>query len=255
MNNCCFKSFFVFLCFQLVFFDPIFAAKLQRHENVSNDSFTLDRNDAINEQQLHSDILLADGSVNGMPDGNDVRLSGYGSINLTLTDRTLQFEVCDSCRGRSKVCFDTAKVHSEAICPGYSSYCKFEVEYKKSKADGIESIYFNDDRVYKSNFNGDCLRPTMHWGLVVAVGTSGFKSCKPKIDGLEKMIKLYVDIDASCPIKVKNAKIHVPDVPTANPLSNSTTDNEFSTASVPVWAIVIMVLGGIAVILIIGGFV
>uniref|UniRef100_A0A914ZC50 Uncharacterized protein n=1 Tax=Panagrolaimus superbus TaxID=310955 RepID=A0A914ZC50_9BILA len=253
MNCCCFKSFFVFFCFQLLFFDPIFAAKLQRRENSSNDSFILDGNDTVNEQQLHSDILLADGSVNGIPDGNDIRLSGYGSINLTLTDGTLQFEVCESCRGRSKVCFDTARVHSKAQCAEYSSYCKFEVKYEKDKDDGTESIFFNG--LPKIIFKGDCLRPTMNWGEVPSIGIIGFKSCEPKTDGVDKMIKLYADIDASCPIKVLNAKVHVPQILSTIPPSNlSSTDS--SETAVPVWAIVIMaVLGGIAVIIIIGGFV
>uniref|UniRef100_A0A914Z743 Uncharacterized protein n=1 Tax=Panagrolaimus superbus TaxID=310955 RepID=A0A914Z743_9BILA len=253
MNCCCFKTFFVFLCFQLGFLDSILAAKLQRHENVSNDSFILNSNDAINEQ-LPSDNLLADGSVRAIADGNDIRLSGYGSINLTLTLETLQFEVCDICEGSSKVCFDTAKVHSKAACSEYSSYCKFEVKYEKDEQTRAERIYFNDIWVSKNDFVPRCLRPTMHWGEVVAVETSKFMSCDPKIDGVDKIIKLYVGIEPSCPIKVINAKIYVPEVSTKNSSSNSTSADESSAASAPVWAIVIMVLGGIAVIIIIGGF-
>uniref|UniRef100_A0A914Z0X8 Uncharacterized protein n=1 Tax=Panagrolaimus superbus TaxID=310955 RepID=A0A914Z0X8_9BILA len=219
MNGCCFKTFVVFLCFQLLFFNPIFAAKLQRHENVSNDSFILDGNDAFNEQ-LHSDILLADGSVKGIPDGNDIRLSGYGFINVTLTLGTLQFEVCNSCKGTSKVCFPTARVHSEARCLG--SYCKFEVKYEKDEETQTEIISFNDIRVSKNDFVPRCLRPTMQWGEVVAVETSKFMSCEPKNNGIDKMITLYVGIDASCSIKVLNAEIHVPEVSTTNPLSTST---------------------------------
>uniref|UniRef100_A0A914Z6B9 Uncharacterized protein n=1 Tax=Panagrolaimus superbus TaxID=310955 RepID=A0A914Z6B9_9BILA len=94
----------------------------------------------------------------------------------------------------------------------------------------------------------------MHNGLVPAVEEIRFKSCEPITDGIDKMIKLYVNIEPSCPIKVINAKIYVPEVSAANPLSNSTTDNESSTASVPVWAIVIMVLVGLVAIIIIVGF-
>uniref|UniRef100_A0A914YHP9 Uncharacterized protein n=1 Tax=Panagrolaimus superbus TaxID=310955 RepID=A0A914YHP9_9BILA len=92
----------------------------------------------------------------------------------------------------------------------------------------------------------------MHQGLVPAINL--FQSCEPKIDGVDKMVKLYVDIDSKCPIKVINAKIHVPQVPTPNPSSNSTSNDESSTASVPWWAIVIMVFVGIAAIIIIVGF-
>uniref|UniRef100_A0A914Z0F5 Uncharacterized protein n=1 Tax=Panagrolaimus superbus TaxID=310955 RepID=A0A914Z0F5_9BILA len=251
MNYCCFETLFVFLCFQLLFSVPSFAAKLQKHVNVSNYSFILDGNDAILESTLPSlDNLLADGEVNGIPNGNDIQLSGSGFINLTLTFRTLQFEVCKSCRGASSVCFDTTENNIAEIikCSGLPSYCKFEV---KNEAD---YIYFGRVAVHESVFGGSCLRPTMHSGRVSVIGTSFFDSCKPKIDGVDKMIKLYVDIHSKCPIKVMNAKIHVPQVPTANPSSNSTSNDESSTASVPVWAIVIMAFVGIAAVIIIGGF-
>uniref|UniRef100_A0A914Z220 Uncharacterized protein n=1 Tax=Panagrolaimus superbus TaxID=310955 RepID=A0A914Z220_9BILA len=95
----------------------------------------------------------------------------------------------------------------------------------------------------------------MQWGQVVAVGTSRFKSCKPKIDGIDKMINLYADIDASCSIKVINAQVYPSEVVTTNTSSNSTSTDSSSTSSVPWWAIMIMVFVGIAVIIVVGGFV
>uniref|UniRef100_A0A914Z0F0 Transmembrane protein n=1 Tax=Panagrolaimus superbus TaxID=310955 RepID=A0A914Z0F0_9BILA len=257
MNCCCFKTLFVFLCFQFLFSAPSFAAKLQKHENVSNDSFIFDSNGAINEQQLRSDNLLADESVRGIANGNDIQLSGSGFINLTLTDETLQFEVCKNCRGTSRVCFDTKETYidEKVKCSGLSSFCKFEAKYEKDNGvNENERIVFADVLVYFLAIQSYCLQPTMHTGLVPLIAGTRFKSCEPKIDGVDKMIKLYVDINALCPIKVKNAKIHAPKVLSTIPPPNSVEDDQSSTASVPVWAIVIMVLGGIAVIIIIGGF-
>uniref|UniRef100_A0AC34G2H8 Uncharacterized protein n=1 Tax=Panagrolaimus sp. ES5 TaxID=591445 RepID=A0AC34G2H8_9BILA len=235
--NCCLKNIFllIILCVQLLFSDPILAAKFQR--NIENGSLSLD--DKTDQQSLlFVDELFAGGKADGTPDGNDLILHGNGEINLTLTHGELQFEVCDRCRGKSSVCFDTTEnnIHSKATCSGFPSYCKFEVKYKKDEEDGTESISFNDIPVNKNSFGNGCLQPLMK-RIEAAIGQITFKSCEPKTD--DKTIKLYINIDPSCSIRVLNAKVHVLEIPSTPapsiPNRSSNTTDPSWTASFPWW--------------------
>uniref|UniRef100_A0AC34FR84 Uncharacterized protein n=1 Tax=Panagrolaimus sp. ES5 TaxID=591445 RepID=A0AC34FR84_9BILA len=251
--DCCFKILFllIILCVQLLFSDPILAANLQIN-NENDSSLILD--DKIDEQSpLFSDKLFAGGKAEGIPEGNDLILGGNGEINLT--HGKLQFEVCKDCDGTSSVCFDTFEsvFKSEVICSGFPSYCNFQVK----KDD--DYIYFGIIAVSKDKFDGFCAQPIMHTGRVSVFGNIDIKSCEPKIDGVDKIIKLFVDIDPLCSIRVLNAKVHVPEIPStpapsASSPSSNTTDPSW-TASFPWWLIFIIVIVGIAVILGICGFV
>uniref|UniRef100_A0AC34FRD0 Uncharacterized protein n=1 Tax=Panagrolaimus sp. ES5 TaxID=591445 RepID=A0AC34FRD0_9BILA len=254
--NYCFKIVLIFgiLSAQLLFFDSILAAKLQRkNENASNDSSLILGDESDEQNPLFSDELFADGKAEGIPDGNHLILRGNGEINLTLSGGNLQFEVCPDCKALSSVCFDATEnsIDSKVACSGFPSYCNFQVKYDTDTY-GNEGIYFGAAFV---DFVGSCLRPTMHRGKVHLVRTINILSCEPNI--IDNMIKLYVNIHSSCSIKVLNAKVHVP-VPPSTPLppsaSSNTTDPSW-TASFPWWLILIIVIVVVAVILGIVGFV
>uniref|UniRef100_A0AC34GY67 Uncharacterized protein n=1 Tax=Panagrolaimus sp. ES5 TaxID=591445 RepID=A0AC34GY67_9BILA len=208
------------------------------------------------DKPLFADELFADGKAEGTPDGNDLILRGNGEINLTLFRGELQFEVCKDCEGTSKVCFDSTErnIASTVKCSGFSSYCKFKVKYDVTDS-GYEKIFFGDAFVFKDDFQ--CLQPTMKSGLVQVVRNIKFESCEPNIVGVDKMIKLYVNIDRSCSIRVLNAKVYAPEIP-STPLPSKSKPNDQSTdpswtASFPWWLILIIVLVVIAVVLGIGG--
>uniref|UniRef100_A0A914PF73 Uncharacterized protein n=1 Tax=Panagrolaimus davidi TaxID=227884 RepID=A0A914PF73_9BILA len=76
--------------FSKTFFFFFFVVLCWKFLDASKDSVILDGN---NHDQVNG-ILSFDGNANGTQNGNDVMLSGYGRINLTLDDAELIFEVC-----------------------------------------------------------------------------------------------------------------------------------------------------------------
>uniref|UniRef100_A0A914QLY2 Uncharacterized protein n=1 Tax=Panagrolaimus davidi TaxID=227884 RepID=A0A914QLY2_9BILA len=229
------------LCFKILF--CFYVVLSLEFLDATNDSLILDGNvyDEVNG-------LLSDGKQIG----SDVELSGSGSINLTLNDGELIFKVCSTCAATSRVCFETTetRIQKKLQCSGIPSYCTFEVRNEDAR------IFFGDAPVYKSVFGGRCLRPTIHGGEVLAVGTNMFDSCEPKI--VDKMIKLYVSIDPLCPITVINAKIHAPPTTTTSPTKvpqpaqSPSKDNSAEASSFPDWGYAIIGIALLIVILFIG---
>uniref|UniRef100_A0A914YZJ9 Uncharacterized protein n=1 Tax=Panagrolaimus superbus TaxID=310955 RepID=A0A914YZJ9_9BILA len=227
MNCCCFKIFFAaFLLLN--------SANFQ--ENFSNNAKQL--LDGKIHKELADEMLSDD---IGIQQGNDVKLMKPGSINLTLTLNKLEFEVCKrDCIGESKVCYESlnglSDTNAVGSCSGLSS-CEFKV---KNDEEDNTLLFGEITHVRKSLFFG-CLTSTMKYPLVEVLKNLEFESCDPKVNPADKMIKLQVIHLSSCPIIVKNAKIHVPEVastkppPTPNPIDSSLT------ASFPWWGILIIV--------------
>uniref|UniRef100_A0AC35FGN4 Uncharacterized protein n=1 Tax=Panagrolaimus sp. PS1159 TaxID=55785 RepID=A0AC35FGN4_9BILA len=214
-----FSKMFLFCLFigvQFLFLDSASAEKFD-----SNNSGILDGN-AREKSTLSSDvILLSDGTAKGTKYGErDVLLSGSGPINLTLTSSELEFEVCD-CAGTSSVCYKSLDGWGNTIRAGScsdSTSCELNV-YDDDGA----GIYFGKARVPKTKITG-CLQTTMRYPDTEVKGNAKdlgiFESCSPKVVD-DDIIELFIRIDRSCSIIVKNAKVNVPITP---PSTNSTTN-------------------------------
>uniref|UniRef100_A0AC35FH10 Uncharacterized protein n=1 Tax=Panagrolaimus sp. PS1159 TaxID=55785 RepID=A0AC35FH10_9BILA len=238
-----FSKMFLFCLFigvQFLFLDSASAEKFD-----SNNSGILDGN-AREKSTLSSDvILLSDGTAKGTKYGErDVLLSGSGPINLTLTSSELEFEVCD-CAGTSSVCYksldgwDTIAVgscfHSKSSSVCYKSLdgwgntiragsCSDSTSCELNVYDDDGAgIYFGKARVPKTKITG-CLQTTMRYPDTEVKGNAKdlgiFESCSPKVVD-DDIIELFIRIDRSCSIIVKNAKVNVPITP---PSTNSTTN-------------------------------
>uniref|UniRef100_A0AC35GTT7 Uncharacterized protein n=1 Tax=Panagrolaimus sp. PS1159 TaxID=55785 RepID=A0AC35GTT7_9BILA len=243
------KTFFFcfFFVLSLEFLDSVYAAKFRRN---GNDSGTLVGN--VYENGSSDALLLSDKNEHGTQFGEDVILSGYGPINLTLTYEMLIFEVCKSCMGTSTVCYEASHgFHvSEAVgdCRGSSS-CEFKV-----KGEDPKLVFGNEASVFKTHF-------IYYYFLSDFIS---FESCEPKMDD-NKMIKLYVNIDPECTIKVKNARIYVPkknakiDVPKVlSPIKSTPnrTSKDTSETSFPIWGYIIIIVGIIVfIVILIMGFI
>uniref|UniRef100_A0AC35FPC9 Uncharacterized protein n=1 Tax=Panagrolaimus sp. PS1159 TaxID=55785 RepID=A0AC35FPC9_9BILA len=226
------------LCFKILF--CFYVLLSLGFLDASNDSVILDAN-------FHDEVdglLSSDGSVTATEEDKDIRLVGYGRVNLTLDDGELIFEVCSNCVATSRVCFETAEtgIQTKLKCADISSYCTFEVRHENGK------IFFGDAPVYKEDFGSPCLRPKIHSGAVQVVGIIKFDSCEPKI--VDKMIKLYVSIDSSCPTTVINAKIHAPPTTTTSPTkvpSPTQSPDSAETSSFPDWGYIILAIAALIV--------
>uniref|UniRef100_A0AC35GF11 Uncharacterized protein n=1 Tax=Panagrolaimus sp. PS1159 TaxID=55785 RepID=A0AC35GF11_9BILA len=225
------------LCFRILFYFYVLLSS--GFLDASNDSVILDEN--FHDDQF--DGLLSDRKL-GKEVGSDVELFGYGRINLTLNNRELVFKVCSNCAAESRVCFETTEtgIQTKLKCSEVSSYCTFKVKNDNDR------IFFGDVPVLVRDFGGSCLYPKIHTGYVTAVGTSNFKSCQPNI--VDKMIKLYVSIDSSCPITVINAKIHAPPTTTTSPTkvpSPTQSPDSAETSSFPDWGYIILAIAALIV--------
>uniref|UniRef100_A0AC35G9B5 Uncharacterized protein n=1 Tax=Panagrolaimus sp. PS1159 TaxID=55785 RepID=A0AC35G9B5_9BILA len=164
------------------------------------------------------DVLLSDGK-RGKQVEFDVELSESGPINLTLNNRELVFKVCESCMGTSTVCYESeiGLIDSGAAGTCFESSCKIEI------VGNAEKIMYCEAPFYKKLFAG-CLTSAMHFEFAKAKSSgesynikNDIKSCRPKIVGADKMVKLFVNIEDGCPVTVMNAKIHAPPTTTASP--------------------------------------
>uniref|UniRef100_A0AC35FCQ8 Uncharacterized protein n=1 Tax=Panagrolaimus sp. PS1159 TaxID=55785 RepID=A0AC35FCQ8_9BILA len=125
----------------------------------------------------------------------------------------LQFEVCN-CAGTSSVCYKSFDGFDNSKAAGScsdSTSCEF-----KARESG-DAIYFGRLPVVKNSFSG-CLQFSMKYPSAKMKDTKGnlyvgFESCTPKMVD-DNIIELYISIDSSCSIIVKNAKVHVPITPT-----------------------------------------
>uniref|UniRef100_A0A914QPK2 Transmembrane protein n=1 Tax=Panagrolaimus davidi TaxID=227884 RepID=A0A914QPK2_9BILA len=238
--------FCFFVGLSLEFLDSICAAKFRRN---GNDSGALGGN--VRDIRSFDAMLLSERNEHGTQFGEDVILSGYGSINLTLTYEILEFEVCKSCMGTSTVCYEASigLGDSKAVGDCRGSSCELKVN-------GIDNkIFFGRDRVFKFRFVYYCDSTTkMQYPFANFLSGAYFESCEPKIDD-DKMIKLFVNINPECTIKVKNARIYVPKVTESKVLPPpKSPSKDSSEASFPIWGYIIIIVGIIVliVILIIG---
>uniref|UniRef100_A0A914QAM0 Uncharacterized protein n=1 Tax=Panagrolaimus davidi TaxID=227884 RepID=A0A914QAM0_9BILA len=127
-------------------------------------------------------MLLSD-EIHGKDVGEDVVLSGSGSINLTLTHGMLKFEVCDNCAGTSRVCYESLNGWEDVEAIGSCSVpnsCEFEVK------DDKDGIYFGTQKVFKDEFirtvDGSCLSTMMKFPKAHVLPNQNYKSCEPKMD-------------------------------------------------------------------------
>uniref|UniRef100_A0A914Q0J4 Uncharacterized protein n=1 Tax=Panagrolaimus davidi TaxID=227884 RepID=A0A914Q0J4_9BILA len=245
-----------FICVQFLFLDSASAAKFR--ENDSNNSGILGGNAREKGTLSSSDaMLLSDGNAKGTKHGErDVLLSGHGSINLTLTStsRELEFEVCN-CAGTSSVCYkslDGWDTKAAGSCSDSTS-CELKVH------DAIDALKFGETRILKNLFAG-CLRTSMKYPNAKVKDTEGnvdigFESCTPKVfdDGI---IELYISIDRSCSIIVKNAKVHVPVIPSNTTLTTKVPPKHSpehpSESSFPWWGFLIIGIALLIVVAVIG---
>uniref|UniRef100_A0A914ZGQ6 Uncharacterized protein n=1 Tax=Panagrolaimus superbus TaxID=310955 RepID=A0A914ZGQ6_9BILA len=225
MNCCCFKN--LFAAFLL-----LNSANFQ--ENASNNVQQLFDIHEKSVNELSSDDV-------GVQQGNDVKLTKEGSINLTLTFNKLEFEVCDCSKG-SQICYESVNNWDGAVgsCFKYPSFCEFKVMDDKE----TDSLVFGQTtHVFKSLITG-CPRSEMKYDYAEIKTKVLFyiKSCDPKINPADKMIKLQVIHLSLCPIIVKNAIIHLQEIASTKPPSLSQNPNDSSsTASFPWWGILIIV--------------
>uniref|UniRef100_A0A914NZ07 Uncharacterized protein n=1 Tax=Panagrolaimus davidi TaxID=227884 RepID=A0A914NZ07_9BILA len=231
----------LFVILSLEFLDSILAAKFHRNGNASNDSGTSDGAFQKQDIRFSDAMLLSAGNEHGTEDGEDVILSGTGPINLTLTHEMLEFEVCKSCMGTSTVCYEASHGLHVLKAVGdcrVSSSCEFKVNGEDQK------IFFGEDSVFKNHFVSPCSSTTkMEYPVAHFLSLAEYESCEPKMDD-NKMIKLYVNITKGCSIKVKGAKIHVPEISTTPiPLPQRPGKSQKDTSeasSFPDWGYIII---------------
>uniref|UniRef100_A0A914QHT9 PH domain-containing protein n=1 Tax=Panagrolaimus davidi TaxID=227884 RepID=A0A914QHT9_9BILA len=245
--------FFFFICVQFLFLDSILAAKFYRNGSTSNNSVIFDSGKTYKRNIRSSHVK------HGKEVGDDVILSGYGQINLILLYKELTFEVCNDCAGISRVCYES-EISSDDYEDVFgschqSSSCQFKVK------DIGYALFFGGEQIFEYKFTG-CLQVKME-----SLVATRFPSCKPKMDD-KSMIKLFVDIDPECSIKVKNAKIYVPPTTTKSkstikvpstkskvlPPTKSPSKHPSKSSLFPIWGYIIIIVGIVIliVILIIG---
>uniref|UniRef100_A0A914YNU5 Uncharacterized protein n=1 Tax=Panagrolaimus superbus TaxID=310955 RepID=A0A914YNU5_9BILA len=205
-------------------------------ENASNNvQQLLNNHDKSFNEMLSDDI--------GIQQGNDVKLLKPGSINLTLTFNKLEFEVCKhDCIGESKICYESLNglgdTNAVGSCFTFPSSCEFKVKNGKDN----DQIYFGDSLLLDVS---GCLLSKMEYkyaAVLYGKFSAPIKSCDPKINPIDKMIKLQVMHFSLCPIIVKNAKIHVPEIASTISPPTANSNDPSLTASFPWWAILIIVL-------------
>uniref|UniRef100_A0A914PW23 Uncharacterized protein n=1 Tax=Panagrolaimus davidi TaxID=227884 RepID=A0A914PW23_9BILA len=231
-----FSQFFLFCFFvvlSLVFLDSASAAKFRGYGNSSNDSAILDGDFQKQDIRFSDAMLLSDGNAHGIEEDGDVKIVRSGPINLTLTEEKLEFEVCD-CEGTSTICYESFDSTAN-LCGGFSS-CEFKVK------SNITNWVVGPTLIYKNLFPG-CLQTLMKSPVAEISSTYGFPSCNPKMDD-NKMIKLHASINPRCYIKVKNAKLYVPIIPTTSttkvPSPAKSPQKDTSEASFPDWGYIII---------------
>uniref|UniRef100_A0A914R9Y7 Uncharacterized protein n=1 Tax=Panagrolaimus davidi TaxID=227884 RepID=A0A914R9Y7_9BILA len=237
----CFKILLLFVCLEFV--------------DASKDSLILDGN--VRDED---NGLLSDGSVTATQENNNVRLVGYGRINLTLDYGVLEFEVCKGCMGKSAVCYESeiGFSHRKAAGTCFESSCKVEIEGK------TDEITFGGIPCYKKLLTG-CITSRMNYEFADVVSSQGslsIYSCNPKKDE-KNMVKLRLSVNEKCPIRVKNAKIYAPEIqpttplPLTEPIKNKPANSQkdsLEASSFPIWGYIIIIVGIVVliVILIIG---
>uniref|UniRef100_A0AC35EYI6 Uncharacterized protein n=1 Tax=Panagrolaimus sp. PS1159 TaxID=55785 RepID=A0AC35EYI6_9BILA len=236
----CFKILFCFfLVLSLGFLDAL------------NDSLILDGNIL---DEVHG-LLSSDGFVTAKQKDKDVELSGTGQINLTLDNGELELKVCkDRCIAKSTVCYESENGLSDPEAAGtcFESSCKVEIEGKTDK------ITFGRALFLKKRFTG-CITSVMNHEFANVISSYisyDIESCKPKIVGADKMVKLFVNIEDGCSVIVVNAKIHVPSTPTPLPLTvpapTQSSQKGSEASSFPDWGYAIIGIVILIVILFIG---
>uniref|UniRef100_A0AC35FEI9 Uncharacterized protein n=1 Tax=Panagrolaimus sp. PS1159 TaxID=55785 RepID=A0AC35FEI9_9BILA len=238
------------LCFKILFYFYVLLSL--GFLDASNDSVIWDEN--VHDDQF--DGLLSD-RKHGKEVGSDVELSGQGHINLTLAHNELELKICKNCVGVSRVCFETTDygIKQDLQCSEIPSYCTFKV--KSESYQDKERINFGGIFIKEDDFGDYCIKPITRadgdgtGSVNTAKGITTFDSCKPKIVGLDKMIKLYVDIGQGCPVIVINAKIHAPPTTTTSPTkvpSPTQSPDSAETSSFPDWGYIILATAALIII-------
>uniref|UniRef100_A0A914NZ72 Uncharacterized protein n=1 Tax=Panagrolaimus davidi TaxID=227884 RepID=A0A914NZ72_9BILA len=237
------------LCFKILF--CFYVVLSLRFLDASKDSLILDGN--VRDEV---DGLLSDGSVTATQENNNVRLVGYGRINLTLDYGVLEFEVCKGCMGKSAVCYESeiGLSYPEAAGTCFESSCKAEIEGKTDK------ITFDRAPFYRELFTG-CITSRMNYEFTKVESSRGsmyIYSCNPKKDE-KNMVKLRLSVNEKCPIRVKNAKIYAPEILPTTPLPlnepppiQSSQKGLAEASSFPHWGYIIIGIAVLIVILFIG---
>uniref|UniRef100_A0AC35G9X1 Glycoprotein n=1 Tax=Panagrolaimus sp. PS1159 TaxID=55785 RepID=A0AC35G9X1_9BILA len=222
--------------------------KFRGYGNSSNDSLNLDGGYQKQDIRSSDAMLLSDGNEHGIREGKDVKIVRSGSINLTLTEEKVEFEVCD-CEGTSTICYESFD-SAAGLCGGFSS-CEFKVK------SNITNWVVGPTPIYKNIFSG-CLKALMKSPVAEIESTVGvgFPSCNPKVDD-NKMIKLHASINPRCYIRVKNAKLHVPIIQTNSttkgpPPTKLSQEDISEASSFPDWGYIIIGIVLIVIALIIG---
>uniref|UniRef100_A0AC35GK57 Uncharacterized protein n=1 Tax=Panagrolaimus sp. PS1159 TaxID=55785 RepID=A0AC35GK57_9BILA len=236
------------LCFKILFcFYVVLSLECL---DASNDSLILGEN--VHDDQF--DGLLSDGSVTAIQEDKDIRLSGYGQINLTLDDGQLELAVCKGCVGKSTVCYESVIGLSDPKAAGtcFESSCMVKIEGND------ETIIFGGEPFYTELLTG-CITSTMNYKFAKVESSDNsndIKSCRPKIVGADKMVKLFVNIEHGCSVTVINAKIHAPPTTTTStkmpPPTQSSQKGSAEASPFPDWAYAVIGIVILIVILIIG---
>uniref|UniRef100_A0A914QD14 ZP domain-containing protein n=1 Tax=Panagrolaimus davidi TaxID=227884 RepID=A0A914QD14_9BILA len=190
-------------------------------------------------------ILTADSSNVATEDGEDVRLIGYGSVNLTLPSEFLDVKIdLYNCGGRVKFCYSSLDNNGEAAALCENGFCGFEVDGTTKTEIGLtvrknvpkSEVQQRCDPIRMKNFQ------TSYCGAYDA-------SCKPLI--IDKRITIIVE-EINCPTFIKNAKIYYPpttstSATTALPSTESATQTSEASIEWYIWVII-----GVPFVLLIG---
>uniref|UniRef100_A0AC35F977 ZP domain-containing protein n=1 Tax=Panagrolaimus sp. PS1159 TaxID=55785 RepID=A0AC35F977_9BILA len=121
---------------------------------------------------------------------------------------------------RSSVCYKSLDGWGNSIRAGScsdSTSCELKVY------DDGAGIYFGKARVPETDITG-CLQTSMRYPSADVKENAKhlgiFESCTPKVVD-DNVIELYISIDPSCSIIVKNAKVHVPITPQSTNLATN----------------------------------
>uniref|UniRef100_A0AC35GFZ3 Uncharacterized protein n=1 Tax=Panagrolaimus sp. PS1159 TaxID=55785 RepID=A0AC35GFZ3_9BILA len=217
------------LCFLLL----LFTATNSRPNNYYTNETTL-----ANESNETLPLLLTGDTSNvAIQRDNDVELTGRGTMDLILMDRTLDVDIdLNNCFDRVSFCYSSLDKNSEASPLCENDFCGFEVDGRsKTEIDitGLKGI--------KRTFLNKCLPIQMVEIKTSYCGMSA-ASCKPST-GYDKKITIIVkEASSTCQTLIKNARIYYPPTTTttSTPVPSTKFPSETSNASSEwyIWVII-----------------
>uniref|UniRef100_A0AC35FDJ8 Uncharacterized protein n=1 Tax=Panagrolaimus sp. PS1159 TaxID=55785 RepID=A0AC35FDJ8_9BILA len=189
-------------------------------------------------------LLTGDSSKVAIQYGNDVRLNGYGTVELILMNQTLDVDIdLNKCFDHVSFCYSSRDKNSEASPLYENDFCGFEVDGRSKTEIDITGLKGIKRTVLEKCEQIQMRRIKTSYCGMLAV------SCKPLI-GYDKKITIIVEKGSStCPTFIKNARIYYPPTTTTTstslPSTKSIALSETSNASseVYIWVIIGVVFG------------